>query len=139
MATMIGLSLTVGIRFWLLGAWMVLPFSAVEVGLVALMFRLNAREALGSELLVLHDGSLRILRTEPSGRRRETVLPSGWLSVTLEERNGRVPRLMLRAHGVREEVARALGEAAKRDLAVSLIDALHRVRNPRFDNPQLRD
>jgi hypothetical protein len=30
-----------------------------------------------------------------------------------------------------------LGEAEKRDLSVALAGALHRLRNPRFDNPQL--
>jgi hypothetical protein len=36
-----------------------------------------------------------------------------------------------------EEVGRCLGEAEKRDLAAALDAALHRWRNPRFDNPQL--
>jgi hypothetical protein len=31
-----------------------------------------------------------------------------------------------------------LGEAAKRELAAALGQALHQARNPRFDNPQLR-
>jgi len=48
-----------------------------------------------------------------------------------------VPRLLLSVRGRSEEVARALGEAAKRDLAAALTRALHRWRNPRFDNPQL--
>ena len=34
---------------------------------------------------------------------------------------------------------RALGEAEKRDLAACLTRALHRARNPVFDNPQLRE
>jgi hypothetical protein len=59
------------------------------------------------------------------------------LDALLEELPGRVPRLLLVAHGVREEIATALGEAEKRDLSVALAGALHRLRNPRFDNPQL--
>jgi hypothetical protein len=50
-----------------------------------------------------------------------------------------VPRLMLTRYGISEEIARALGEVEKRDLAASLKRALHRARNPVFDNPQLRD
>ena len=45
----------------------------------------------------------------------ERVLPVGWLNAMLEEPPGRVPRLLLVAHGVREEIATALGEAEKRD------------------------
>jgi uncharacterized membrane protein len=127
------------LRFWVLGAWPVLPFGALEVGLVVVMLRANARQARGSELLLLSETELRIVRTEPSGLRREKVLPSGWLTVWLEERDGRVPRLMLSRYGVSEEIAQALGEAEKRDLAACLTRALHRARNPLFDNPQLRE
>ena len=46
--------------------------------------------------------------------------------------------LLLVAHGVREEVAATLGEEEKRDLWAALRAALHQLRNPSFDNPQLR-
>jgi uncharacterized membrane protein len=134
-----GLALLIGVRFWMLGAWPVLPFGALEVGLVVVMLRVNVRQARGSELILLSETELRIVRTEPSGQRREKVLPSGWLTVWLEERDGRVPRLMLSRYGMNEEIARALGEAEKRDLAACLTRALHRTRNPVFDNPQLRE
>ena len=49
-----------------------------------------------------------------------------------------MPRLLLVARGVREEIATTLGEAEKRDLWAALRDALHRLRNPTFDNPQLQ-
>ncbi len=123
----------------MLGAWPVLPFGVIEVGLVVVMLRVNSRQARGSELILLSETELRIVRTEPSGQRREKVLPSGWLSVWLEERDGRVPRLMLSRYGMSEEIARALGEVEKRDLAACLTRALHRARNPVFDNPQLRE
>jgi uncharacterized membrane protein len=134
-----GLGLLIGVRFWMLGAWPVLPFGVLEVGLVAVMLRVNARQARGSELILLTETELRIVRTEPSGLRKEKVLPSGWLTVWLEERDGRVPRLMLSRYGRSEEIARVLGEAEKRDLATCLSRALHRARNPVFDNPQLRE
>ena len=134
-----GLALLIGVRFWLLGAWPVLPFGALEVGLVLWMLRVNTRQARGSELILLNDDELRIVRTEPTGKRRERVMSPFWLTVTLQERNGRVPMLVLSRKGVSEEIASALGEAEKRDLAASLTRALHRVHNPVFDNPQLRE
>jgi uncharacterized membrane protein len=123
----------------MLGAWPVLPFGVLEVGIVLLMLRANTRQARSSELILLSETELRIIRTEPSGQRREKVLPSGWLAVSLQEREGRVPRLVLSRHGVSEEIGRALGEVEKRSLAASLKRALHRARNPVFDNPQLRE
>jgi uncharacterized membrane protein len=137
--SMSGLALLIGVRFWMLGAWPVLPFGVLEVGLVVLMLRMNARQARGSELILLNEAELRIVRTEPSGRRREKVLPAAWLSVSLQERDGRVPRLVLSRSGISEEIAAALGETEKRDLAECLKRALHRARNPLFDNPQLRE
>jgi hypothetical protein len=48
-----------------------------------------------------------------------------------------VPRLLLVGRGAREEIAAALGETEKRELWSALHEALHLLRNPRFDNPQL--
>jgi uncharacterized membrane protein len=126
------------LRFWLLGAWPVAAFSSVEIGLAIFLLQLNARRARASELVLLSEHNLRIVRTDQSGRRQERVLPAGWLNVMLEELPGRVPTLALVSHGVREEIATTLGEAEKRDLAAALRDALYRARNPYFDNPQLR-
>ncbi len=127
----------IGLRFWLMGAWPVACFGVVEIGLAASLLLLNARRARASELILLSEDALRIVRTDMRGRRKESVLPVGWLNALLEELPGRVPRLLLVAHGLREEIATSLGEAEKRDLSVALAQALHRLRNPRFDNPQL--
>jgi uncharacterized membrane protein len=127
------------LRFWLLGAWPVAGFGVVEIGLAIFLLRLNADRARTSELLLLTANALRIERTDRRGARQQRELPAGWLNPVLEETPGQVPRLLLVAHGVREEVAAALGEAEKRDLCAALDAALHRLRNPSFDNPQLRE
>ncbi len=68
-----------------------------------------------------------------------TTLFWTWLNVTLQERPGRVPGLYLSARGQIVEVAALLGEPEKRDLAEALAAAVHRLKNPVFDNPQLRE
>lgn len=128
-----------GAMFVWLGAWPVGGFTGAELLLAAFLFRLNARAARSSELLLLSGQGLRVIRTAPDGRRRELSLPAAWLRVQLEERPGRVPALLLRGHGRCEEVGASLGEAEKRDLAGALGQALHAWRNPAFDNPQLRE
>ncbi len=125
--------------FWLLGAWPVAGFSGAEILLAIALLRFNALSARASEMVLLSDETLRVIRTDRHGQRVERTLPAGWLNVVLEERQGAVPRLVLAAHGVREQIGAALGEAEKRDLAAALDGALHRLRNPRFDNPQLRE
>ncbi len=76
---------------------------------------------------------MRIVRTDRAGKRQERRLPVGWLNVVIEEPPGRVPRLLLVARGIREEIAASLGEDEKRDLWAALAAALHRLRNPLFD------
>lgn len=126
------------LRFWLIGAWPVAGFSVAEIGTAIFLLRLNANRARTSELVLLSEDTLRIVRTGRTGRRDERVLPVGWLNVVLEEHPGRVPKLLLVARGLSEEIAATLGEVEKRDLWSALREALHLARNPRFDNPQLR-
>jgi uncharacterized membrane protein len=136
-AVLAGLCGLIGLRFWLIGAWPVACFGVAEIGLAAFLLRLNASRARATELILLSEDVLRIVRTDWHDRRAELVLPVGWLNTLLEEPPGQGPRLLLVAHGVREEIAESLGEVEKRDLAQALSDALHHLRNPRFDNPQL--
>ena len=137
MASIVLLSAMLVLRFWFIGAWPVVAFSAVEIGLALFLLRLNAMRARASELILLSDAALRIVRTDARGRRQERSLPVGWLNAVIEEPPGSVPKLLLVAHGVREEIAATLGSTEKRDLWAALRDALQRLRSPSFNNPQL--
>ena len=103
------------------------------------MFWVHVRSTRQIELLFLSPSALRVIRIDPKGRRSEQLLQPGWLNVVLQERTGRVPALVLSSHGKRAEIAKALGETEKRELAAALGLAVHTLRNPTFDNPQLRD
>jgi uncharacterized membrane protein len=129
----------IALRFWLLHAWPVVGFSVVEIAAVVFLLYLNARRARASELVLLGEADLRVIRTDPSGRQQERVLSAAWLRVILLEEAGRIPRLILRSRSGHEEVGQALGETEKRDLAEALRRAVHEMHNPSFDNPQLRD
>ncbi len=124
--------------FWYLGAWPIAGFNGGEILLAMFLFRAHARSRKQREVLLLSGQSLRILRTDAQGRNSERLLSPGWLNVTLLERPGRVPGLFLSSRGQSVEVGAALGEPEKRDLALALSEAVHRLRNPVFDNPQLR-
>ena len=67
------------------------------------------------------------------------MLQPAWLNLRLEDRPGRAPLLLATERKRRIELARDLGEDEKRSLAEALATALERVRNPVFDNPQLRE
>jgi uncharacterized membrane protein len=125
--------------FWRLGAWPIAGFNGGEIALAMVLLRMHAKSRRQRELLLLTGSALRILRTDAQGRESERSLPPGWLNVILQERPGRVPGLYLAARGQQVEVAAALGEPEKRDLAEALTRAIHRLKNPMFDNPQLRE
>ncbi|HEX5325270.1 MAG TPA: DUF2244 domain-containing protein [Acetobacteraceae bacterium] len=134
-----GLCSLTALRFLLIRAWPVIGFSVIEVGLAVLLLWINARRVRETELVLLSESGLEIVRTDASGRKQTVSLPHAWLQVLMEERDGRIPRLLLAARGLRHEIASSLGEAEKRDLAGALSAALHRLHHPIFDNPQLRD
>src|SRR5439155_9428701 len=108
-----------------------------EMLLVVWLVRRNASGARAAEMLLLSDRGLRVVRVDASGRRSERLLPPYWLRATLEERPGRTPSLILRGRTAEVEVATALGEQEKRELAAALRDALDRHRTPVFDKAQL--
>jgi uncharacterized membrane protein len=131
-------SLATTTLFWSLGAWPIAGFNGGEILLAVVLMRMHARSNRQREQLLLSGSRLRILRTDAHGRASETSLVPGWLNVSLQERPGRVPGLYVSARGEQVEVARSLGEPEKRDLAAALAAAVHRLKNPVFDNPQLR-
>jgi uncharacterized membrane protein len=131
-------SLAVTSLMYLLGAWPVIGFNGADVALAVFLLWLNMRAARARETIALSETELVVTSMDVHGRRTRYSLQPYWLNVVLEERDGTVPRLLLAVRGARYEVARALGEAPKRDLAAALTRALHRWRNPRFDNPQLQ-
>ena len=133
------LSTLISLGLWFIGAWPVIGFNGAEIALAVILLRRNARASRASEMLLLSDEGLRIVRTDMAGRRVERNLQPAWLRAGLEERPGRAPALWLSDRSGRMEVGAELGEDEKRDLASALSLALHRHRNPTFDNPQLRD
>ena len=137
-AALMVLSGAVALRFLLLGAWPVAAFSLLEVPLVGLLLTINLRRARASELIMLNPEELIVIRTDPAGRRKQISLPSPWLRVDLDAGQG-IPRVVLRSHGRHCEVGAFLHEPNKLSLFEALSEAVQGVRNPRFDNPQLRD
>ncbi len=132
------LSAAVALRFWLVGAWPIAAFSLVDVPLVGLLLTINMQRARASELIMLSSHELTVIRTDPAGRRKQVSLPSAWLRVDLQAGRG-IPRVIVSSHGRDCEVGAFLHEPQKLSLFEGLRDALHRARNPQFDNPQLRD
>ena len=137
-AALLILSAGISTGLWFIGAWPVVGFNGAEMLLAVVLLRRNAREYRQEERLLLSNAGLHIVRTDMRGRRTVRRLGSGWLNAVLQTRPGRAPCLLLVERGRQVEVGAHLGEDEKRDLAAAIRQALHRQRNPVFDNPQLR-
>ncbi|MDR3532784.1 MAG: DUF2244 domain-containing protein [Rhodopila sp.] len=137
-AAFVALSVAMALRFWLLGAWPVVAFTLAEVPLAILLVAINLRQARASELIMLTAYEVTVIRTDPAGRRQQVSLPSDWLRVDLEAAGG-ASHVMLSSRGRGCEIGSFLHEPDKKSLFEGLREALYRIKNPRFDNPQLRE
>ncbi len=132
-------SLFITCGMYVLGAWPVMGFDTADIILALVLLWLNVRAARAVETIRLSEREIAVMRVDAGGRREAFALPCYWLKIDLRERAGTVPMLVLIASGRAYEVARMLGETEKRDLAGAMNRALERLRNPRFDNPQLSE
>ncbi|NQW11622.1 MAG: DUF2244 domain-containing protein [Alphaproteobacteria bacterium] len=130
MGLIAGCSFSMGVAFYLVGAWPVVGFLGLDVLIIYAAFRLNYRQARAYETLTLRPDRLDVVQVDLAGRARHATLQPYWLSVVLETMPGRSPCLILRSHGRRVEIAAFLPDEEKAALAESLRRALAEVRTP---------
>ena len=128
MAVFGGISFVAGILFVLHGAWPVMGFFGLDVGLVYLAFRINYRSARRQERIRLVADALTVERRGVRGERWSWRFQPYWLRVTLEEWNDESNRLTISSHGRSLVLASFLGAGERRRFATTLKDALARWR-----------
>lgn len=122
------LSLGVGIGSLAAGAWPVVGFFGLDVGLVYFAFRLSYRGARQRETLRLATDSFTVERIGVRGERRVWTFQPFWLRVVLEEQADQSNRLYVASHGSRLVIGDFVAPAIRRELAGSLREALRRWR-----------
>jgi uncharacterized membrane protein len=122
-------SLAAGVGFVAVGAWPVIGFFGLDVALVYLAFRLNYRTARQSETIRLADDTFTVERVSVRGERRNWRFQPFWVRVILEERHDTSNRLLVASHGRSLVIGDFVPPATRRELAVTLRDALTRWRN----------
>ncbi|MBO0739261.1 MAG: DUF2244 domain-containing protein, partial [Alphaproteobacteria bacterium] len=122
-------SLATGVGFVAVGAWPVVGFFGLDVGLVYLAFRLNYRGARQSETLRLAGDAFTVERVSVRGDRRKWQFQAFWLRVVLEERPDSSNRLLVGSHGRSLVIGDFVPPAARRELAATIREALARWRN----------
>src|SRR6266849_6571062 len=131
------ISLAVGIGFVSIGAWPVIGFFGLDVGLVYLAFRLNYRSARQNETLRLAGDAFTVERVSVRGERRSWRFQPFWLRIVIEERPGASNRLLVASHGRSLMIGDFVPPTTRRDLAVTITEALVRWR--KSFNPAVAD
>jgi uncharacterized membrane protein len=98
------------------------------VALVYLAFRLNYRSARQSETIRLAGDAFTVERVGVHGERRSWQFQPFWLKVILEERIGASNRLLVASHGRSLVIGHFVSPAVRRELAVTIRQALARWR-----------
>ena len=128
MAIFGGISFIAGIFFMLHGAWPVMGFFGLDVGLIYLAFRINYRSARRAERIRLLSDALTVDRLGVRGERRSWRFQPYWLRVILEEKGDDSNRLIITSHGRSLVLGSFLGAGERRSVAALIEDALARWR-----------
>ena len=118
-----------GLRFLLLGAWPILPFMLVDVGLLGWALAESRRSGRQSEHLRLDADGLELVRINRHGRPSRTRIEPHWARVELEQLSADENRLWLAARGRRHPVGAFLSTAERAEIATVIEDGLRRFRN----------
>jgi uncharacterized membrane protein len=130
----IAANLLIGVPLWLLGAWPVVGFMGLDIGLLAWLFSLNYRSGRLRETLTLTERELVVGRITPEGQRRQWRLDAYWLRVEMDDPPHRESRLTLISRNVRLIVGRFLVPDERLQVAHALRGALQGLRERRYNH-----
>jgi uncharacterized membrane protein len=127
------ISFTIGMVFFLLGAWPVFGFFGLDVLLIYYAFKLNYRSGRLYETVSLSPELLKLTRVHPSGKREEFDFNPYWARVrfTVDRPDGRTS-LRLVAQGKEVLFGQFLTDDERRNFADALSGALVTSRGSRF-------
>ena len=111
-------AIVVGLRFWLLGAWVVLPITVLELVLLGVAFLVVERKTRFCETIELKDDSVSVVQRDWRSK-KEWCYPRYWVQVIFrEDPAGWHPsHLYLRSHGDTLEVGACLNDSERLQLS----------------------
>ena len=116
-----GVSLTIGVFFWLQGAPVVIGFTGLELLVVGWAFVVYARHATDGEWISLQGASL-VVERETAGRRERAEFERQWVRV--EPKAGEHSLIELSGRGRKMEVGRFVRPELRQVLAGEIRRAL---------------
>lgn len=123
-------AVAVAVRFFLLGAWLVLPFALLEVVALGSAFALVARRARYRETIDVDETAVHVMRRDWRSQHEWRFQPY-WVRVDLQpDSSDWYPsRLYLRSHGRAVEIGRCLTNGERAELFEGLRRRLERHRD----------
>ena len=115
------LTLGVALRFWIIGAWVVLPFAFLEVLVLGVSMYMFERRTRFAEIIEINNGTLWVTRLDSRNRQEWNFQPY-WVQVVLkaDPRNWYPNRLFLRSHGRLLEIGGCLTNEERTQLSETL-------------------
>ena len=111
----------IAIRFVLLGAWVILPFAVLEIGLLAAGFWLYERASRYRETVQLSRSNFLITQESVNARQTWRFNPH-WVQVSLMlDPNDWYPsKLLIRSHGEQVEIGACLTNQEREELSIAI-------------------
>lgn len=123
-----GSSFLIGISFWFVGAWPVIGFMGLEVGVVVVAFMLNYRAARRRQLVRLSRQQVEVFYVEPGQQKSNQTFQTYWLQVRLLPAEPKGLQLLIGTHGTFAEIGGFLSDHEKTNLAQALRAQLAEMR-----------
>jgi len=127
-AAVSAINLAIAIKFWMHGAWLVVPFLGLDVLAVFVAFHLSYRSGRQVEHVRLDEKALTVSHREPSGATRTWSFEPAWARVSLLPKGRDGHRLTIMSHGKGVEIADFLSPGERESLAEALAAALRAQR-----------
>lgn len=124
-----GINFAAGAVFAVHGAWPVVPFLGLDVGLLAWAFHASRRAARVRERVTLTRDRLVIARVLPEGGETAHTLNPYWVRVEVEAPRRGAGALALWSHGKALRIGRFLAPGDRQSLAQALAAALAGLRS----------
>ncbi len=127
-AVVVLISLLVLLRFVLLGAWVVVPFTVLEVAFIGYILRLVLKSNRQVEMISINEHEIRVIKLGGSERTEWNFNPH-WAQVELKKshHNWYPNKLTIRSHGRVVELASCLTNSEREELAEALQESVFQV------------
>ncbi len=121
---------SIGLAFFVAGAWPVAGFCGLEIALLYFAFKMNYRSGKVQEHIQLSDDGLHITKVKPNGKVSRVRLEPSWLNVMMDDPPSHESQLVVATRGKGMILGAFLTPGERLEVADALRQALRDYRAP---------